>query len=121
MNRWVVSSVEVVGDEVHGANGESLGRIEDVLLDVERGRVAYVVLSPVGAIGKLFAVPWEAMSIDVSRGGDGWRLDVDRARFAAAPGFARGEWPNFADPQFAAGVYSYYGIPPCREAPLDPN
>lgn len=121
MNRWMVSPADILGEEVHGADGERLGRIEDIMLDAEHGRIAYAVLSFAGAPGKLFAVPWEAMAIDTARGGDGWRLEVDRARFAQAPAFERGDWPNFADPQFAVGIYRHYGIPPYWDTPREMN
>ena len=49
------------------AQGETLGKIEDLMLDVETGRVAYAVLSFGGYMGmgdKLFAMPWQALHLD---------------------------------------------------------
>mgnify|MGYP000165099482 CR=1 FL=1 len=53
------------GDRVVNLNGEDLGKITDIMLDVQRGRIAYAVMSVGGFLGigdKLFAVPWSAMS-----------------------------------------------------------
>jgi sporulation protein YlmC with PRC-barrel domain len=51
------------GDEVINAKGEDLGAVQEIMIDLERGRVAYVVLSfdHVNWMpnDKLFAVPWE--------------------------------------------------------------
>lgn len=44
--------------------GRVLGSISDLILDLERGRVAYAVLAVGGFIGigeRLFAIPWEAL------------------------------------------------------------
>ena len=54
----------------HKARGENLGKIEELMLDLETGRVAYAVLSFGGFLGmgeKLFAVPFEALKLDASR------------------------------------------------------
>ncbi|MCM2281139.1 MAG: PRC-barrel domain-containing protein [Bdellovibrionaceae bacterium] len=118
-SRWIVSATELIGEAVHGSQGELLGRIDDVMVDATDGRLAYVVLALEGsessAQSRLFVIPWEALAIDTARGGDGWRLDADRIRLERAPGFDRGRWPNFADPQFALAVYDHYGISPYWE------
>jgi sporulation protein YlmC with PRC-barrel domain len=122
MNRLILSAPAIVGETVHNPAGEALGKIEDVMLDAELGRIAYVVLSFGGRFGlgeKLFAVPWEAMRTLPAKGGDGWFLVVDRSLLARAPGFERGNWPNFADPQFATDIYSHYGVPPYWEVTRD--
>ncbi|WP_432540242.1 PRC-barrel domain-containing protein, partial [Kineococcus sp. SYSU DK024] len=56
------------GDRVVNTRGEDLGKITDNMLDVQRGRIAYAVLSVGGFLGigdKLFAVPWGAMALDI--------------------------------------------------------
>ena len=50
----------VIGSKVVNQENEDLGNIEDVVLDVEAGRVAYAVLSFGGFLGmgdKYFAIP----------------------------------------------------------------
>jgi hypothetical protein len=54
------------GDKVINMAGEHMGKIEDLMIDLENGRVAYAVLSFGGFLGlgnKLFAVPWEALPV----------------------------------------------------------
>jgi len=65
--RNTLSASTLIGNEVRNREGEDLGRIEDFMMDLETGRVAYAVLSFGGFLGvgnKLFAVPWDAFTID---------------------------------------------------------
>src|SRR5690348_18019445 len=51
----------LIGDPVVDREGNDIGRIEELMVDVATGRVAYAVLSFGGFLGfgdKLFAIPW---------------------------------------------------------------
>jgi sporulation protein YlmC with PRC-barrel domain len=88
-NWRVLSTSTLTGDEVVNRAGESLGKIEDLMLDLDRGRVAYAVLSFGGFLNmgnKLFAVPWDALEIDMPN--KRFRLDVTKDKLETAPGFA---------------------------------
>jgi sporulation protein YlmC with PRC-barrel domain len=109
----VLSADTLSGDAVVNSAGESLGKIEDFMLDVESGRIRYAVLSFGGLLGigsKLFAVPPEALAVDTER--KCLVLDVDLERLEAAPGFDKDNWPNFADPTLGREIYGYYGRKP---------
>ena len=89
----------LVGTRVVNLEGEDLGKIEEIMLDLEHGTVAYAVLSFGGLLGfgdKLFAVPWESLSVD--QGNERMFLNVPKARLKDAKGFDKFEWPNDADP-----------------------
>jgi len=78
------------GSAVTDARGNPVGKIEDLMIDLEEGRVAYAVLSfgrIQGMQGKLFAVPWEALTSDPQRAV--FMLDVDRRRLEGATVFDR--------------------------------
>lgn len=50
----------LIGNSVMNHQGETLGEVEDIMLDVPRGRIAYAVMSAGGFLGigeKLFALP----------------------------------------------------------------
>jgi outer membrane protein OmpA-like peptidoglycan-associated protein len=75
----VLSTTAIIGDSVVNRTGENLGKIEELMLDLEKGRVAYAVLSFGGFMGlgeKLFAIPFEALKLDASR--EHFTLDVDK-------------------------------------------
>jgi sporulation protein YlmC with PRC-barrel domain len=113
MTNAVLSADTLAGDKVLNRAGESLGKIEDFMLDVESGRIRYAVLSFGGVLGignKLFAVPPEALTIDTQR--KCLVLDVNKERLENAPGFDKDNWPNFADPTLGDEIYGYYGRKP---------
>ena len=103
-------------DSVVNAQGEDLGKIEDIMLDVERGRIAYAVLSFGGLLGmgdKLFAIPWSALTLDADR--HCFVLNVDKQRLDNAPGFDKDHWPAMADPTWAGELHTYYASRPYWE------
>ena len=107
----VLSANTICGDPVVNADGESLGEIEELMIDLETGRVAYAVLSFGGFLGigdKLFAVPFDALKLDAEH--ERFVLDIPREKLEKAPGFDKSAWPDFADPRFGREVYGYYDI-----------
>lgn len=106
----VMASDTLEGDDVVNAQGEDLGEIKDIMIDVRSGRVAYAVLSSGGFLGigdKLFAIPWGALTLDADR--KCFVLDVDKDRLKNAPGFDKHHWPSMADPIWAKEVHDYFG------------
>ena len=98
------------GNDVYNRQGEDLGDIKEIMLDVNSGRVSYAVLSSGGLVGmgeKLFAVPWSALELDTVN--KRFTLDVQRERLENAPGFDPDNWPDMSDPAWASDVHLYYG------------
>jgi sporulation protein YlmC with PRC-barrel domain len=109
----LMTAVTLIGDEIVNGHGEKLGRLEDIMLDVPNGRIAYAVLSVGGFLGmgdKLFAIPWEMLQLDTDH--KNMILDVSRERLEQAPGFDKDHWPSVADPAWAVGVHDFYGVRP---------
>jgi sporulation protein YlmC with PRC-barrel domain len=107
----VMSASTICGDAVVNGAGEDLGKIEELMIDLDTGRVAYAVLSFGGFLGigdKLFAIPFEALALDTDE--HRFVLDVPREKLERAPGFDKSRWPDFADPRFGQQVYGYYDI-----------
>jgi len=111
-----MGSSTLVGNEVVNRQGERLGTIAEIMLDVPRGRIAYAVLSSGGFLGigdRMFALPWRALTLDTEN--KCFVLDVAKARLEAAPGFDKNQWPAMADEQWSRQVHRYYGQPPYWE------
>ena len=111
--RNTLSASTLIGDRVVNRQGEDLGKIEDLMIDPEQGRVGYAVLSFGGFLGmgdKLFAVPMQALKL--SREDKWFVLDVDKERLKNAPGFDKDRWPDITDRGFGSTVYSYYNTQP---------
>jgi sporulation protein YlmC with PRC-barrel domain len=94
----VLRATEMAGWKVRNPAGEDLGKIEELMIDVMAGRIAYAVLSFGGILGmgdKLFAVPWEALTVRPAD--EIFILDVPKERLENAPGFDKDEWPMTGD------------------------
>jgi sporulation protein YlmC with PRC-barrel domain len=95
----VLAASTLKGDKVTNAKGEDLGKVEEIMIDLEKGKVAFVVLS-FGRVNwmpnnKLFAVPWEALSISFHD--KKFVLNISQETLKNAPGFDRDRWPDVAD------------------------
>lgn len=96
--------------------GEDLGKIEDIMIDLDRGCVDYAVLSFGGALGigeKLFAVPWNAMTLDTEK--HCFYLNVTKEQLKKAPGFDQDNWPDTQDRGWQTAVCEFYGVQPYWE------
>jgi sporulation protein YlmC with PRC-barrel domain len=112
----LMTAATLTGDEVVNRRGEKLGVIEDIMLDVPNGRIAYAVLSSGGFLGvgdRLFAVPWQMLQLDTDE--KNMILDVDKERIERAPGFDKDRWPSMADPTWGTELHDYYGVRPYWE------
>jgi sporulation protein YlmC with PRC-barrel domain len=111
----VLSATTMIGDKVVSPDGEDLGMLKELMLDLDEGRINYAVLSSGGFLGlgdKLFAIPWEALTINTED--HTFILNVDKEQLEDAPGFDQDNWPD--EGQYEAGwlldVYNYYGYAP---------
>lgn len=111
--RRLLSASTIEGMPVQNQAGEDLGEIHSLMIDLENGRIAYAVLSFGGFLGlgdKLFALPWEALTL--SAGGDLFILNVPRERLERAEGFDKDRWPDMADTAWGERLHTYYGYKP---------
>lgn len=100
----------LLGNDVYNKDGEDLGDIKELMIDMASGHLAYAVLSFGGVLGmgeKLFAVPWSALTLDTEN--KRFTLDVPKATLKDAPGFDKEQWPSMSDPTWARGVHKFYG------------
>src|SRR6478672_336865 len=112
----VLSSSTICSDHIKNAAGEDLGKIEDLMIDLDSGRIAYAVLSFGGFLkmgNKLFAVPWQALTVDTVK--KVLVLNADKSVLERAPGFDKENWPDMADPTFGSSIYKHYGYRPYWE------
>ena len=114
----------ILGAKVVNAEREDPGTIEDLVIDLTDNRIAYAILSFGGFLGvgdKNFAIPWEALSFDLSA--KTAVLKIDKDRMTNAPGFDKDNWPDMADATWGKEVHSHYGYKPYWEEsnPGNPN
>jgi len=109
MRPELIGSSTLIGDDVYNREGEELGDIKEIMLDMRIGRIGYVVLAFGGFLGmgeKFFAVPWDAIRLDEKS--KRLVLDVDRERLVNAPGFDKEHWPDMADETWQRAIHSHY-------------
>ena len=109
----VRSADELLAIEVVDSDGERLGRLSEIMLDVPAGRIAYGVLTPYDSAdvpGRLHAIPWELLR-SCERAGM-LRLDADREVLWSAPSFEPDEWPDMSDRRWSAELHAHYGLVP---------
>ena len=110
---YVMAASTLDGNKVMSADGEDVGKIKDIMLDVYTGRIAYAVMSSGGFLGigdKLLAIPWNALTLDTDR--KCFHLGVAAEAVKNAPGFDKDHWPSMADVAWASELHSYYGSAP---------
>lgn len=111
--REVQNMVSVIGLEVKDSQDQTLGRVRDLALDLENGRLVEVIVSSGGFLGlgqRITAVPPGAFVFDTA--GEVLRLNVDQEKFEAAPHFAMSKWAEHCQSRRVAEVYRYFGQEP---------
>ncbi|MES2161091.1 MAG: PRC-barrel domain-containing protein [Pseudomonadota bacterium] len=109
----------LIGNHVHNLKDEHLGEIKEIMLDMRTGNIAYAVMAFGGVFTlgeKLFAVPWEALTLDTVN--KRFTLNLAKERIEEAPGFNSDQWPNMANQTWASQIHTYYGTSGDRSAGL---
>lgn len=112
MNNQILSASTISGTTVKNMEHKNIGKIQDLMIDLKTGDVAYAVLSFGGFLGigdKYFAVPIEALKFSKIDGDREITLDVSKDHLKNAPGFDKDHWPLDASPEFIQTVYDHYG------------
>ena len=112
----VVRAKSIAGMAVKNPADEDLGKVEDVVIDMETGSVRYAAIAFGGFLGvgdKLFAVPFKALHVKQDAGSktSHFILDVDKKTLEKARGFDKNDWPDFANPRFAEENDRYFAEP----------
>jgi sporulation protein YlmC with PRC-barrel domain len=99
------------GYKVVNMNGDNIGRVEDLMIDLNNGVVAYAAISLGGFMGmsdKLFAIPWPALSYIPDA--QAFILAVPTNTLEKAEGFDRDKCPTTRDELMRS--YTYFGYQP---------
>jgi sporulation protein YlmC with PRC-barrel domain len=98
--------------EVRSVSNDLVGEVKDVILDPLTGGVSYAIVSldklPAARVGKLFAVPWQALTPSPDR--KALLLSASKDALAKVPGFDTDKWPDVNDRRWAARIASVWGV-----------
>jgi len=103
----------LIGMPVKNLSDQVLGKVNDILLDMEAGRLIAVIVSSGGFLGmgdELSALPPTALKFTAER--KNLLLDATKEMLMAAPHFKSHEWPDFAQPLYTSGIYRSYRVEP---------
>lgn len=103
---------EVLASKVQSQRGEELGRLEDVVIDVWPGKLAYLVLAK---DDKMHAIPFTLVHTSEKDPGV-FVAAIDRDRLQGAETIEPGRWPDMADSRWARSLHSYFSAQPYWEA-----
>jgi hyperosmotically inducible protein len=104
---------DLIGMTVKNYQDEKIGKVEDLAVDVESGRISQVILSTGGFIGlgdTLTAVPPAALHHDLAQ--KVLHLDANKEKLKGAPQFDNANWNEGMQSNRLAEVYAYYGEAP---------
>jgi hypothetical protein len=107
----LIAAEKVKGTSVYNPDGETLGTIDDVLIDKVSGKAIYAVMSFGGFLGigeKYHPLPWSTLHYDVSKGG--YLVNLDKQKLEGAPTFGMDEDFKWS-PDYGRQVDEYYGAP----------
>ncbi len=103
---------KIIGSKVINLKGETLGKVENLVVDIDTGRILYAVLDSDGFLdigGKLFPVPWKSLGALPSEGI--FFLNQSKEQMEKAPSFSKKNLPDISDVHWGANVLKYYGAP----------
>ena len=103
---WQKSS-DLCDKEVRTVQTDDVGKLDDMVIDPDSGRVLYGILS---YRGKLFAIPWNALTLNSNA--KQLVLNADKDQLTDGFSFSKDNWPNLVDQGWATDLYAHYNIEP---------
>lgn len=105
-----LTATSIISDKVQNPQGDNLGKIENLMVNLEDGRVEYAVIEMgafLGIGGKLFAVPFNELHIDPVK--EIFILNRNKEYLKNIPGFDRAHWPDTNAHEYYSEVKTYWG------------
>ena len=107
----LIAADHVTGTKVYNVAGETLGSVDNIMLDKVSGKAIYAVMAFGGFLGigeKFHPLPWGTLKYDRQLGG--YVVNLDRRQLEGAPTYDSDsdfQWT----PEYGRQVDSYYGAP----------
>ncbi|MGB7747877.1 MAG: PRC-barrel domain-containing protein [Verrucomicrobiia bacterium] len=110
---YVQKASRLMGTSVKNLQGEPVGKVENLMVDLSASRIIAVIISTGGFLemgDALSAVPPTALRFNPQH--DTLQLDASKETLANLPRFKAGQWPDFSQPGYAGRVYHAYKVEP---------
>lgn len=92
------------------SSGESLGKMEDLIINQKTGNIDYVILGRGGLLGmgeKRVPVPWKAVHVSSEKQ---FTINVDKNKLKSAPTVGK-DYSELNQPDYYVTIYRFYEIP----------
>lgn len=106
-----LTASSIIGDTVEDPEGEKLGKIENLMVNLQTGQIEYAVVdfnSFLGIGGKLFALPFTELKVNPNK--EVFVLHRPKEYLKRSPGFDKLHWPDTND-HYYNYVQEYYRVP----------
>jgi hyperosmotically inducible protein len=103
---------EVIGTSIKDDQNQTIGKVDNLALDIENGQVVAAIVSLGGTMGvgaTLHAIPPTILSVD--HADKIVRLNISQDKLNAAPVFASTSWDAEWPSNQVAEIYAYFGQP----------
>ncbi|HYG37213.1 MAG TPA: PRC-barrel domain-containing protein [Cytophagales bacterium] len=93
-----LTATSIIGNTVKNEEGEELGKVEDLMINLNLGCIEYAILefgAHLNMGGKLFAIPYNELLPDTTR--EIFILNRGKEYLKKAPGFNKDHWPDTND------------------------
>jgi sporulation protein YlmC with PRC-barrel domain len=115
MGESLTKSFDVQGKHLTGRHGVRLGTVGELFVDLDSGRIEFVIVEATGLLGgsgKFHPVPWSIVRYDSSAGA--FRAERTKDEFKASPSYDRAQLAdaNYAWHEQSARYFAPEGSPP---------
>jgi len=110
---YIQMADKLMGTSVTNLQGETVGKVDNFIVDLSNGRIVAVIVSSGGYLGmdgEMSAVPPAAFRFNDQH--DTLQINTSKEMLTSSPHFKSGQWPDFSQPGYAGGVYHAYNIEP---------
>ena len=108
-----IQASRVIGTDVYNTEGESIGSIEDVMLDKTSHGIMFAVIGFGGFLGigeKYHAVPWSVLDYSTDKGG--YVVPFSREQLEAAPAYSIEDLTSGDGSAARDASFEYYKVDP---------
>ncbi|WP_353641384.1 PRC-barrel domain-containing protein [Mesorhizobium sp. WSM2239] len=108
-----IAASRVIGTAVYNTAGQSIGTIEDVMLDKLSNNIMFAVIGFGGFLGigeKYHAIPWAVLDYEENRGG--YVVPFTREQLEAAPSYSIDELSSRDGKTTREAAFAYYKVDP---------
>lgn len=108
-----IPASRVIGTNVYSTAGDTIGTIEDVMLDKSSNGIMFAVIGFGGFLGigeRYHAIPWSTLDYDKSRGG--YVVPFSQDQLKAAPSYSIDELTEDDGRRARDASYKHYRVEP---------